>query len=154
MSDRSSKSQPSRSRRTLLKTGVLAGFAWLLTSPLAQADEPPSPAPARDVPTRPVTRSLLQPHVGEVFRVETGTGSTVVLTLAEVGDLPSARAAGAVGSDQSFAAVFQTTAGTMLSQGTYDLRHAKLGTLTMFLVPVDRPSTTASYEAIFNRQAK
>jgi hypothetical protein len=139
-------------RRNALKTLTFAGIVVFVPA-ASKAAPPSSPAAPAETPTHGlgITRSRLKPHVGESFRVETTGGSTVVLNLASVGDLPSAKAAGTAESDDSFELIFESTSGIMLSQGTYELQHAKLGTLTIFLVPVNLPSKTATYEAIFNQ---
>jgi hypothetical protein len=38
-----------------------------------------------------------------------------------------------------------------LQQGMYELQHAHLGTLELFLVPVGQDHTGLYYEAVFNR---
>ena len=143
-----------RSRRRLLQAG-LAFAPLVLGWSQAAADEPaPVSQDAAAVVERPITRGLLQPHVGESFHVDAKGIGPVELTLGRVGDLPSARAAGAEGSDESFVAEFKSRSPLQLPQGTYDLQHRTLGSLTIFLVPVDRVATTDTYEATFNRLRK
>ncbi len=87
-------------------------------------------------------------------------GSTFVLdglslTLAEVADLPRAASDRSLaGRDDAFVLTFTGPATPPLSQDTYDLHHERLGTATLFLVPVDRTTHQQHYEAVIDRTVK
>jgi len=145
-------------RRTMLKAAALAGTALFIPSrDLFARDDAKAPRPlgadGRRIGTnaQAVTRSLLAGHVGSDFMTQTPGGTPVALRLVEVDDVPNADAAHLQGSEESFAARFEDSSGTLLSQGTYRLDHDSLGRLWFFLVPVGQPSLRAqTYEAIFN----
>lgn len=145
-----------QSRRTLLKAGAAAGVAALVPFPEGQAREPRTAATARQARLAAADpwplRSTFAGLVGSTFYAREGHLKRLRLLLSEVDDLPSARTTGTVGFEESFAVRFRGPVGLPLRQGTYTLRHASIGELAVFLVPVERPSKTLAYEAIFNRQ--
>ena len=67
-----------------------------------------------------------------------------VLTLAEVSTVLRS------GEWESFSVILRGTPG--LGQGTYDLDHATLGSLALFVVPIEPDTDGARYEAVFNRR--
>ena len=144
-----------QTRRKLLKAGVAAGVAAVVPYPEGQAREP---RPAERRRARQATlepwplRSSFAGLVGSTFYAREGSLKRLRLLLSEVDDLPSAKAIGSSGYEESFALRFQGPAGLPLRQGTYHLRHESLGDLEIFLVPVGRPAKTRTYEAIFYRQ--
>jgi hypothetical protein len=83
--------------------------------------------------------------VGQTFAVELEGDQTVDLELAEAepaaGDRP----------DNAFSLIFRGPVDPCLTQQTYNLRHADLGTLPIFLVPIGRRRDGMSYEAVFTR---
>lgn len=97
-----------------------------------------------------LTRSVLIGQLRTTFAVE-GRQKGLTLRLVEVGDLPSAAAAGTAGSDLSFAAVWSGPTTAPLRQQTYRLHHPQLGVFSIFLVPVGRDARVRRYEAVFNR---
>ena len=144
-------------RRSVLKAAALAGTALLLPTVLLEAfEKTPVPLGAdgrRIGKTHParITRSLLSGHVGSDFVARTPGGNPVALRLVNVEDVPNAAAAHLEGSEDTFAAYFEDSSGTLLSQGTYTLNHLQLGRVWFFLVPVGQPSARAqTYEATFN----
>ncbi len=50
----------------------------------------------------------------------------------------------------AFSLLFAAAAGAPLPQGLYRLSHARLGTIDLFLVPLQRKRDGLSYEAVFN----
>lgn len=145
-----------QSRRKLLKAGAAAGVAALLPFPEGQAREPRSASTVRRARRATLDpwplRSTFGGLLGSAFHAPGSGLKRLRLLLSEVTDLPSAKAIGAVGFEESFALRFQGPSGLPLSQGTHRLRHDSLGDLEIFLVPVGRPAKVRTYEAIFYRQ--
>lgn len=145
-----------QSRRKLLKAGAAASLVALVPFPEGQARELRASAAVRKASRAAADpwplRSTFAGLVGSTFYARAVSPKRLRLLLSEVDDLPSAKTAGTVGFEESFAVRFRGPAGLPLRQGTYTLRHESLGELAVFLVPVDRPAKTLAYEAIFNRQ--
>jgi hypothetical protein len=57
----------------------------------------------------------------------------------------------AAGVQEMFSLLFCGAKDKFLSQGTYDLTHDTLGSVTLFLVPVGLDENGYRYEAAFNR---
>ena len=51
---------------------------------------------------------------------------------------------------QPFSLLFQSEHAEPMAQGIYRLKHAELGDLELFLVPVERNDTGVCYEAVFS----
>jgi hypothetical protein len=51
---------------------------------------------------------------------------------------------------EPFALTFVADRPLRLPQGTYNMRHAQLGEMEIFLVQVAADATTSSFEAVFN----
>jgi hypothetical protein len=83
--------------------------------------------------------------VGETFRIELDEATAVGLELAE-----ATKAAGDR-SDSAFSVVFKGPRERRLEQRIYDVQHAGLGTLSIFLVPIAERPDGYLYEAIFTR---
>jgi hypothetical protein len=145
------------SRRELLITGAAAALSYCLPQ-ASQAAKRESAGTLRAAAARDavlgadpfLTRSVLSGQLRTPFAVE-GQAKRLSLQLVEVGDLASAQAAGTVGSDLSFAALWSGPAGVPLPQRTYRLNHPQIGAFAIFLVPVGRPGKVRYYEAVFNR---
>jgi hypothetical protein len=89
------------------------------------------------------TVATFEPLVGDRFGV--GEGSTAVELVLE-----SATAAGEwPGGRDPFSLVFLGPGEPMLPQAIHVLRHAGLGVLEIFLVPIERGDDGVRYEAIF-----
>lgn len=100
------------------------------------------------------TLQSFEPHVGTTFQIVMNGEPALDLELAAVEDLtvrdrlrdPSIRS-------QPFSLIFQGPLSPVAQQSTYDLQHAVLGALSMFLVPIG-PNRNApqsmQYQAIFN----
>jgi hypothetical protein len=87
------------------------------------------------------------------FTATAAGGATVTLRLAEVADLARARSEKSLaGSDAAFALTLTGPRKTPLAGSLHELRHASLGTFSLFLVPVGRPtSTDQRYEVVVDR---
>jgi hypothetical protein len=84
-------------------------------------------------------RSTFKPHVGTVFRFRDGD-RTYSGVLKKVGDSRSATR----GHDKKFRLVFALDAS--VPQGTYSLRHPKVGTMDLFVSPIGQQPGV--YEAV------
>ena len=100
------------------------------------------------------TIAMFQPHVGSLFQLILNGQPALDLTLFQVDDLtiegqvrdPSIRS-------QPFSLVFHGPLSPIAAQGCFTLRHAQLGELLMFTVPLGPDRKTGQsmqYQAIFN----
>lgn len=90
-----------------------------------------------------LTCSHFESHIGDVFTVTVG-GSSLSLTLKAAKPLGTALREGG-----AFALNFAGPAAPLLQQSIYPLRHAALGTLELFVVPIGKDKDGIVYEAIF-----
>jgi len=90
-----------------------------------------------------LTADSFEPHRGESFTLVAGS-TELALTLAAVQRLGNAVRAGG-----AFSLQFSGPAGPIVPQATYPLRHAALGTLELFLVPLKPEKGLSRYEVIF-----
>lgn len=155
-------------RRAFLRTGTLAvlsaGF-WLRNEAIALGCN----AGRTEAQTQPqksdfqLTRSKFTLHLSDSFLVRLG-GEELDLQLVEVADLKHASVSKSALSriedasfkarlyEESFTLRFRSMNEMRLSQGTRKLEHDMLGTIELFLVPVDNASGPWHfYEAVFNR---
>jgi hypothetical protein len=90
---------------------------------------------------------------GTAFTASGAGGTKVTLRLAEVADLARARSDRSLkGSDAAFALALTGPGKALLAGSVHELRHASLGTFSLFLVPVGRPTKTEqSYEVVVDR---
>lgn len=88
-------------------------------------------------------------RLGETFRVDFGDDGVVELELTE-----AEKAAGEGRPDNAFSIVFRGPPDRFLAQGIYDLEHEALGTLPIFLVPIQETEKGFLYEAVFTRLEK
>jgi hypothetical protein len=93
-----------------------------------------------------LSRSTFAPALGEDFTL-TGPAGTVHSTLDEIGDLVGAPA----GAERRFSLLFRapSTAGAL--DGVYTVANRRLGSRSLFLVPVDRGAVARLYQAVVNR---
>lgn len=100
-----------------------------------------------------LTLETFRPHQGSTFQLMVNEEPALELELAEVEDLskPGRTVGGRVRSDP-FSLVFQGPLDPMANQQIHDLKHAQLGHLQIFLVPIGPDSTGQKlcYQAIFN----
>ena len=90
-----------------------------------------------------LSRDDLARRVGTAVRLR--DDPDVVLTLCEVTERQVA------GEWETFALRLQGPADRQLDQRTYQLEHDDLGSLELFIVPIEPNSAGARYEAVFNR---
>jgi hypothetical protein len=87
---------------------------------------------------------------GQRFEVAVAEGPALDLELIEAtqGGLPGGR--GPDGQERmQFSVIFRGTAEPVLPQGTYQLTHAQLGELELFIVPIGADAEGVRYEAAF-----
>jgi len=90
------------------------------------------------------------PHVGTSYLISDELETPVSLELIEVTPLGSSDAAVAPdGRRQAFSLLFRAPETTSIPQRTFALRHASMGTLDIFLVPIGPGKGGALYEAVF-----
>ena len=87
--------------------------------------------------------SDFSPHLGSQFDVQTA-GGMVAMTLSRVDPAgESGRKGGA------FSLIFTTPRGPWLAQSIYPMRHAVLGAMEIFLVPIGALGEANGYQAVF-----
>jgi hypothetical protein len=90
-----------------------------------------------------LSRDDLARQVGTAVRLH--DRPDVALTLCEVTEREIA------GEWETFSVHLRGSAESQLGQRTYELEHDELGTLELFIVPIEPDSAGARYEAVFNR---
>lgn len=93
------------------------------------------------------TLQRFSPHLDETFSAVLDDAE-LPLVLVEATSLGAPPIAGM--SHEPFSLVFRSHTLNLLPQGFYRLRHALLGELEIFLVPVARHPQGFEYQAIFN----
>jgi len=93
-----------------------------------------------------------QPHVGETFQLEFADGQTLDFELQSATPLTDH---GSLGSPDSgyrtpFSLLLMGPEGLDLPQSTYHFAHDELGSIDIFLVPIERSGNRLTYQAIFN----
>ena len=96
-----------------------------------------------------LTRAAFAPHQNTVFTVQLGEDEHVDMELVEVSERTPEGFDG-----EQFSLVFQGPHEPVLGQRIYPMKHAELGQLELFLVPIGEPPSGRLYEAFFNRLAK
>lgn len=89
-----------------------------------------------------LTPDTFRPHIGTEFVVDVEGGDPLVLTLEAVETLGRGHELRA----EPFSLAFAGPPDRMAPQGTFTLRHAALGELEIFVVPVE----PGRYQALFN----
>lgn len=148
------------SRRRLLGMGLATGTVALLPRWAAAVERDPesglflAEAPLGYDPVAAVTRSAFTQQLGSTFFVGRRRVLPLRLRLVEVSDPLAAEQAGLAGSETCFIAVFAGPLGLPLPQGIQRLTHPVLGTLELFLNPIDRPHKAQLYAAAFDRRTR
>ena len=101
-----------------------------------------------------LTLSLFEPHVGSSFQVLVHGQPALKMKLVEAEDLTVAgRWRDPAVRVQPFSLIFHGPLSPIAPQSNYDLSHAQLGQLQIFLVPLgpDKKSRlNMQYQAVFN----
>jgi hypothetical protein len=95
-----------------------------------------------------LTLGMFADKVGHAFALDEPGAPPIELTLTEAEALPMHNLP--AGHREPFSLLFTTTSKLVLPQRTYALRHAALGAVSVFLVPIGRDADTVTYQAIFN----
>ncbi len=91
-----------------------------------------------------LTLATFEPLVGDPFALEAGPQTLELV-------LETAATAGArLGGRDPFSLAFRGPWEPVLPQAIYALRHDGLGTLEIFIVPIERDESGVLYEAIFS----
>jgi len=93
-----------------------------------------------------LTRDLFSDKVGQIWVVDEPGAPAIELTLGEVESFRNY----AKLAREPFGLIFTTRGNFVLPQRIYTLRHADLGQMQIFMVPVGREGDVTSYQAIFN----
>ena len=93
-----------------------------------------------------LTRDLFSDKVGQIWAIDEPGAPAIELTLTEVESLRNY----AKLPREPFSLIFTTRGDFVLPQRSYTLRHAQLGQMPIFLVPVGREGDVTSYQAVFN----
>jgi hypothetical protein len=136
-------------RRVLLKRtallavgGLLGGLTWRRPAAAGTSAGPFSLGTA--------TSATFAGLVGERFRVDRLGRRPIALTLLESSDVrPGCNESAGAPIRSPFSLIFRGPEGDRLVQETYRLRHGRLGTFDLFLVPVGRHQGEARYQAVF-----
>jgi hypothetical protein len=137
------------SRRNFLKTGTMGLLCAGL--PLGLADAVIGRSTSGGLGANGFTRDAFAPYVGTTFRIKADSAS-VNLRLAKITDLKAiSKTPSRIAGRESFSLLFEgSSKAPLLAQDTRLVQHQQLGSFSLFLVPVGKP-TSRHYEAIIIR---
>ncbi len=95
-----------------------------------------------------LTQENFKANLNSSFKLQVSEELSLALELIECNDLGSSEA------QEQYSLIFRGDGEHYLPQMTYDLAHEKLGTVTLFLVPIRKAANGYCYEAVFNRFLK
>jgi hypothetical protein len=95
---------------------------------------------------RQLTIDLFKDKVGQVWTIDEPKAPPIELTLIEVEPLRNY----AKLEREPFSLLLTTTGNFVLPQRMYGLKHATLGAMPLFLVPIGREGEVTTYQALFN----
>jgi hypothetical protein len=93
-----------------------------------------------------LTRDLFGDKIGQTWVIDEPNAPHIELTLTEVESLRNY----AKLAREPFSLAFETHGDFVLPQRMYALRHAALGPMSIFLVPIGKSRNTVTYQAVFN----
>jgi hypothetical protein len=93
-----------------------------------------------------LTIDLFKDKVGQVWTIDEPEAPLIELTLIEVEPLRNF----AKLQREPFSLLFTTTGNFVLPQRTYGLKHAALGAMELFMVPIGREGDVTTYQSLFN----
>ncbi len=153
-------------RRTFIKAGIIAAACAsvpLTLGPASAQDASgqrggyfPIPTEVQDDPTSYYTMATFVPYIKSAFKLQVGR-VWKHMQLIEVKNLrPTAPGAPVNNLGECFSLTFIAARGQKIEQKIYTVRHAALGTFSLFLVPVGRRTRTTPeyYEAVINRRTQ
>jgi hypothetical protein len=97
-------------------------------------------------PMTELTRELFSDKVGQIWVLDEADAPPIELTLTEFEPLRNY----AKLKREPFSLLFTTSGDFVLPQRLYTVRHAMLGPMTIFLVPIGRQGDTTTYQSVFN----
>ena len=95
---------------------------------------------------RQLTIDLFSDKVGQAWTIDEPQAPPIELTLIEVEPLRNY----AKLKREPFSLLFTTSGDFVLPQRIYGLKHATLGAMSLFLVPVGREGDVTTYQSLFN----
>lgn len=96
-----------------------------------------------------LTLARVRPTVGSTYALDLGEYGALDLTLVAADGYGEPSAASDPAVREPFSLEFRGPLDPQLGQATYQLVHAELGSLAVFLVPVARDAEGMRYQAIF-----
>jgi hypothetical protein len=94
-----------------------------------------------------LTAESFSPHVNSTFVLVIGEGG-MDLTLTELSRQPIRPFPGMI--REPFSLIFRSASQVVLPQRIYPFRHAAMGRLELFIVPIGRDAAGVVYQAVFN----
>jgi hypothetical protein len=95
-----------------------------------------------------ISRATFAQQVKTKFRTQVASQPAFELELTEVKECAASP------QIEQFSLFFLGPPEAPTAQGLYQLTHAQLGTLEIFLVPIGKDQVGVQYEAVFNRMLK
>lgn len=90
-------------------------------------------------------KASFDPHLKTTFEIQPPDEDKVKVKLVEVEDLSR-------DNMEAFSVIFKGPVEDPLYQGNYKVKHAKMGTIELFIVPIVHPKTDGTYyQSVFNR---
>ena len=93
-----------------------------------------------------LTIDVFSDKVGQVWTIDEPEAPPIELTLIKVEPLKNY----AKLKREPFSLLFTTTGNFVLPQRIYALKHATLGAMSLFMVPVGREGDVTTYQSLFN----
>ncbi|MGD9824421.1 DUF6916 family protein [Desulfobacter sp.] len=91
-----------------------------------------------------LNKASFDPYLNDSFEIDLENSKVVNAKLIEVQDTSS-------GVVESFSLIFQAPATAPFYQGTYKIKHEKMGEFPVFMVPVGPRRGMLEYQVIFSR---
>ena len=134
--------QHSVGRREFLRDVSLAGAAGAAGLAAASRNEALGGDPRSDDPAL----ARFSQQVGTRFEIEDSSGNRATVALIEASPVDSP---GRTVHRKPFSLVFRAALGVRLGQDLNQVRHPKLGSMRLLLVPVDLPAKVNHLQAVF-----
>lgn len=90
------------------------------------------------------TQQMFEKNLNEMFKVKTDSGEEIILELSDVSEIRDR------GPYDSFSIVFLGPDSMVLEQKIHEIAHEKLGTHSIFLVPIGKRGDRVEYQAVFS----
>ena len=156
-------------RRTFIKAGIIAaacaGVPVALGPASAQDQQDgsrqrggyfPIPPEVQNDPTSYYTMATFAPYVNSGFYILINRKWVTMRLIELKNNCPKPAGQSVQNYGECFSLTFRAARGWKIEQKVYTLRHAALGTFSLFLVPVGRRTRTSLefYEAVINRRTQ